>query len=170
MGGVSASKYGSLPFGSHALYATGGRVRDLVDVVGRLGNASRREPTLACPQPWKRALETHVERSHQNALAHGMPSDGEPIELSIPNDPQVITVNHLHDPRTSCSRSVTLGIPTLLREGHVEPHGGERNRTTKNFLRALETLPEFNDAFQNFLHEDVSDCTILPICQIPTAV
>ncbi|GFW07717.1 uncharacterized protein TNCV_3918501 [Trichonephila clavipes] len=27
------------------------------------------------PQPWKRALETHVERSHQKALAHGMPSD-----------------------------------------------------------------------------------------------
>ncbi|GFW68311.1 hypothetical protein TNCV_2263011 [Trichonephila clavipes] len=65
-----ASNYGSLPFGSHALHETGGR-----DVVGRLGNTSRREPTLACPQPWKRALETHVERSHQNALAHGMPSD-----------------------------------------------------------------------------------------------
>ncbi|GFW24882.1 hypothetical protein TNCV_3846161 [Trichonephila clavipes] len=51
---------------------------------------------VVCPQPWKRALETHVERSHQNALAHGMPSDGEPIELSIASDgsdPQVITVN-----------------------------------------------------------------------------
>ncbi|GFX94486.1 hypothetical protein TNCV_4295261 [Trichonephila clavipes] len=48
LGGVSASKYGILPFGSHALHATGGRVHDLVDVVGRLGNASRREPTLAC--------------------------------------------------------------------------------------------------------------------------
>ncbi|GFY32660.1 hypothetical protein TNCV_674151 [Trichonephila clavipes] len=47
-GSVSASKYGGLPFGSHALNATGGRVRDLIDVVGRLGNASRREPTLAC--------------------------------------------------------------------------------------------------------------------------
>ncbi|GFX82811.1 hypothetical protein TNCV_1699301 [Trichonephila clavipes] len=47
-GGVSDSKYGGLPFGSHALNAAGGRVRDLVDVVGRLGNASRREPTLAC--------------------------------------------------------------------------------------------------------------------------
>ncbi|GFX54683.1 hypothetical protein TNCV_3632401 [Trichonephila clavipes] len=30
---------------------------------------------VVCPQPWKWALETHVERSHQNALAHGMPSD-----------------------------------------------------------------------------------------------
>ncbi|GFT15632.1 hypothetical protein TNCV_4985611 [Trichonephila clavipes] len=30
---------------------------------------------VVCPQPRKRALETHVERSHQNALAHGMPSD-----------------------------------------------------------------------------------------------
>ncbi|GFT51724.1 hypothetical protein TNCV_3169901 [Trichonephila clavipes] len=48
LGGVSASKYGSLPFGSQALHATGGRVRDLVDVFGRFGNASRREPTLAC--------------------------------------------------------------------------------------------------------------------------
>ncbi|GFX09115.1 uncharacterized protein TNCV_4166941 [Trichonephila clavipes] len=30
---------------------------------------------VVCPQPWKRALETHVERSRQNAFAHGMPSD-----------------------------------------------------------------------------------------------
>ncbi|GFV69147.1 hypothetical protein TNCV_3101351 [Trichonephila clavipes] len=30
---------------------------------------------VVCPQPWKRALETYMERSHQNALAHGMPSD-----------------------------------------------------------------------------------------------
>ncbi|GFU35567.1 uncharacterized protein TNCV_4875741 [Trichonephila clavipes] len=44
---VSASKYGGLHFGSLALHATGGRVRDLVDVVGRLRNASKREPTLA---------------------------------------------------------------------------------------------------------------------------
>ncbi|GFW46596.1 hypothetical protein TNCV_1936661 [Trichonephila clavipes] len=44
LGVISASKYGGLPFGSHALHATGGRVRDLV---GRLGNASRREPTSA---------------------------------------------------------------------------------------------------------------------------
>ncbi|GFW61654.1 hypothetical protein TNCV_3705891 [Trichonephila clavipes] len=59
---------------------------------------------VVCPQPWKRALETHVERSHQNALTYGMPSDGKPvpIELSIAtipsdgSDPQVmgITVNH----------------------------------------------------------------------------
>ncbi|GFV69148.1 hypothetical protein TNCV_3101361 [Trichonephila clavipes] len=43
---------------------------------------------------------------------------------------------------------------------------------TKNFPRALETLPEFNDdgTFPNSLHEDVSYCTILPICQIPAAV
>ncbi|GFX57409.1 uncharacterized protein TNCV_3138281 [Trichonephila clavipes] len=26
-------------------------------------------------QPWKRALEKHVQRSHEKALAHGMPSD-----------------------------------------------------------------------------------------------
>ncbi|GFU35552.1 hypothetical protein TNCV_4875671 [Trichonephila clavipes] len=74
---VSASKYGGLPFGSHALYVTGGCVSDLVDVVGRLGDASRRESTLAygVPRPSKRDLETHVERSLQKALAHGMPSD-----------------------------------------------------------------------------------------------
>ncbi|GFT96591.1 uncharacterized protein TNCV_5022361 [Trichonephila clavipes] len=28
---------------------------------------------VVCTQPWKRALETHVERSNQKALAHGMP-------------------------------------------------------------------------------------------------
>ncbi|GFV23200.1 hypothetical protein TNCV_2943601 [Trichonephila clavipes] len=47
LGGVSTYNYGGLPFGSHALHATGGRVRDMVDVVERLGNSSRREPTLA---------------------------------------------------------------------------------------------------------------------------
>ncbi|GFS96799.1 uncharacterized protein TNCV_4754631 [Trichonephila clavipes] len=26
-------------------------------------------------QPWKRVLEQHVQRSHEKALAHGMPSD-----------------------------------------------------------------------------------------------
>ncbi|GFT20218.1 uncharacterized protein TNCV_4060301 [Trichonephila clavipes] len=26
-------------------------------------------------QPWKRALEQHVQHSHEKALAHGMPSD-----------------------------------------------------------------------------------------------
>ncbi|GFX75985.1 uncharacterized protein TNCV_1995391 [Trichonephila clavipes] len=26
-------------------------------------------------QPWKRALEQHVQRSHEKALAHGIPSD-----------------------------------------------------------------------------------------------
>ncbi|GFT34653.1 uncharacterized protein TNCV_1535931 [Trichonephila clavipes] len=30
---------------------------------------------MVCPQPWKRALEKHVERSHPKALAYGMPSD-----------------------------------------------------------------------------------------------
>ncbi|GFY31857.1 hypothetical protein TNCV_4201651 [Trichonephila clavipes] len=37
-----------------------------------------------------------------------------------------------------------------------------------------ETLPEFNaiydGTFPHSLHEDVSYCTILPICQIPAAV
>ncbi|GFV60030.1 hypothetical protein TNCV_874381 [Trichonephila clavipes] len=57
----------------------------------------------------------------------------------------------------------------FVREGQVEPegrrrpHGGQRNRTTKNFPRAgsvchaLETLPEFNDGtFPNSLHEEVN--------------
>ncbi|GFV34524.1 hypothetical protein TNCV_1448301 [Trichonephila clavipes] len=39
---------------------------------------------------------------------------------------------------------------------------------------SLETLPEFkaiyDGTFHNSLHEDVSYCTILPICQIPAAV
>ncbi|GFW46597.1 hypothetical protein TNCV_1936671 [Trichonephila clavipes] len=76
---------------------------------------------------------------------------------------------------------VYRGIPILLREGQVEtdgprrPHGGQKNRTTKNFSRAgsvchiLETLPEFNDiydeTFPNSLHEevheDVSYCTMV---------
>ncbi|GFX42237.1 hypothetical protein TNCV_4310721 [Trichonephila clavipes] len=30
---------------------------------------------MVWPQPWKRALELYAERSHQKALAHGMPSD-----------------------------------------------------------------------------------------------
>ncbi|GFX70573.1 hypothetical protein TNCV_875471 [Trichonephila clavipes] len=42
-----ASKYGGLPFGSNALHVTSGRVLDLVDVVGGLGNASRRETNLS---------------------------------------------------------------------------------------------------------------------------
>ncbi|GFX05899.1 hypothetical protein TNCV_1785321 [Trichonephila clavipes] len=71
-------------------------------------------------QPWKRALEKHVQRSHEKALANGMPFDVTstslfahvnvfyhdvkpvPIELSIAtiprdgSDPEVIciTVNH----------------------------------------------------------------------------
>ncbi|GFU15901.1 hypothetical protein TNCV_2368371 [Trichonephila clavipes] len=77
LGGVSASKYGCLPFGSHALHMTDGRVRDLVEVVGRLGNELRREPTLECAvsPTLETGFETRVECSHQRALAHGMPSD-----------------------------------------------------------------------------------------------
>ncbi|GFV16544.1 hypothetical protein TNCV_4417331 [Trichonephila clavipes] len=53
------------------------RVREMVDVVGRLGNASRRSCALAHrgSSTLKRALEHHVQRSHEKALAHGMPSD-----------------------------------------------------------------------------------------------
>ncbi|GFU84503.1 hypothetical protein TNCV_1818351 [Trichonephila clavipes] len=41
-------------------------------------------------RPWKRALEKHVQRSHEKALAHGMPSDEDG------KDPKVvrITVDH----------------------------------------------------------------------------
>ncbi|GFW70163.1 uncharacterized protein TNCV_4467221 [Trichonephila clavipes] len=31
-------------------------------------------------QPWKRALEKHVQRSHEKALANGMPFDVTPLE------------------------------------------------------------------------------------------
>ncbi|GFX86572.1 uncharacterized protein TNCV_461921 [Trichonephila clavipes] len=49
----------------------------VADVLGLLGNASRRSCSLSIVglQPWKRALEKHVQRSHEKALAHGMPSD-----------------------------------------------------------------------------------------------
>ncbi|GFW07570.1 hypothetical protein TNCV_3917031 [Trichonephila clavipes] len=75
-------------------------------MVGRLGNASRREPTLAydVSSTLETGFRKHVKRSHQKALAHGMHSDGKPvpIELSIATipsdgrDPQVmgIMVNH----------------------------------------------------------------------------
>ncbi|GFV07126.1 hypothetical protein TNCV_3601461 [Trichonephila clavipes] len=77
LGCLSASKFGCIYFESHALHTTGGRVRECVDMVGRLGNASRRESTLAydVPRRRKRALQKHLERSHQQALTNGMPAD-----------------------------------------------------------------------------------------------
>ncbi|GFW87276.1 hypothetical protein TNCV_4313991 [Trichonephila clavipes] len=86
------------------------------------------------------------------------------------------------------TQECTRGIPSLLREGQVEPdgprkpHGGKRNKTTKIFLElvamSLETLPEYNALYDGTfphslheeVHEDISYCTILPICQIPAAV
>ncbi|GFV63788.1 hypothetical protein TNCV_2977221 [Trichonephila clavipes] len=64
---------------------------------------------VVCPQPWKWALETHVERSIRTLWPMGCPltslikCKGKPIKLSIdtiPNDPQVITANHLHEMRS----------------------------------------------------------------------
>ncbi|GFW97549.1 hypothetical protein TNCV_880461 [Trichonephila clavipes] len=89
---------------------------------------------------------------------------GKPIELfiaTIPNDgsdPQVITVNHAGLTSTPHEmRSTNMNVwftprypsplPTVLREGQVEPdgprrlHGGQRNRTTKNFPRAGSHVP-----------------------------
>ncbi|GFV25207.1 hypothetical protein TNCV_937391 [Trichonephila clavipes] len=52
--------------------ATGGRVRDLVDVVGQLGNATRRRVTflgvIMCPHNLGKGFGTHVEHSSKRAL------------------------------------------------------------------------------------------------------
>ncbi|GFS66695.1 hypothetical protein TNCV_229471 [Trichonephila clavipes] len=77
-------------------------------------------------QPWKRALEKHVQRSHEKALANGMPSDDKPvpIELSIAtiprdgSDPEImcITVNHAgqtsksNDFRSNCQENARLRL------------------------------------------------------------
>ncbi|GFV56142.1 hypothetical protein TNCV_1489191 [Trichonephila clavipes] len=147
------------------------------------------------------AYFTHVNVFHNQ----GKPV---PIELSIAtipsdsSDPKVmgITVNHAcltstpkelrsNSPENELLRRVHhplyprvyRGIPTLLREGQVEPagprrpHGGQRNTTTKIFQdlgvfpMSLETLPDFKDIydgiFPNSLHEDVHEnisyCTIV---------
>ncbi|GFS69513.1 hypothetical protein TNCV_3893831 [Trichonephila clavipes] len=97
---------------------------------------------------------------------------GKPIKLSIdtiPNEPQVITVNHLHDPRTSGSRPKPVGYLSFCVRSRLSQM---MVKGTKKIPRALEKLPEFNDdgTFPNSLHEDVSYCTILPICQIPAVV
>ncbi|GFV20899.1 hypothetical protein TNCV_3651101 [Trichonephila clavipes] len=63
--------------GFYRLPSSRRRVREMVDVVGRLGNASRRQRPLPHGglQPWKRAFLENVQRSHEKALANGMPSD-----------------------------------------------------------------------------------------------
>ncbi|GFX76147.1 uncharacterized protein TNCV_1835221 [Trichonephila clavipes] len=158
---------------------------------------------VVCPQPWKRALETHVERLHQNALALGMPSDGKPvpIELSIATIPSDGSDHgescraQLHTPRNAIHEHERLRLvhaplpkpveylPFCVR-GKLSQMGRgslmvvKRTEQQNFFLElvamSLETLPEFNaiydGTFPNSLHEDVSYCTILPICQIPAAV
>ncbi|GFV23630.1 hypothetical protein TNCV_1756201 [Trichonephila clavipes] len=53
-------------FGFDRLPLSRRRVREMVDMVGRLGNASRRSCSGAWwSQPWKRVLEQHVQRSHE---------------------------------------------------------------------------------------------------------
>ncbi|GFX19215.1 hypothetical protein TNCV_3013591 [Trichonephila clavipes] len=47
LGGVSTSHYGCVYFGFYRQPSSRRRVREMVDVVGRLGNASRRQPSLA---------------------------------------------------------------------------------------------------------------------------
>ncbi|GFU53778.1 hypothetical protein TNCV_3472241 [Trichonephila clavipes] len=61
---------------------------------------------VVCPQPWKRALETHVERSHRKALAHGMPSD---CHRPIPAGP----LRHHQDiPAESVSKNNSVPVTT----------------------------------------------------------
>ncbi|GFW24896.1 hypothetical protein TNCV_3846301 [Trichonephila clavipes] len=64
-------------FLSCILHSSRRRIREMVDLVGRLGNASRQQRSLAHVglQPWKLDLEKHVQRSHDKALANGIPHD-----------------------------------------------------------------------------------------------
>ncbi|GFS97253.1 hypothetical protein TNCV_1824251 [Trichonephila clavipes] len=56
------------------LYLSHRRVREIVDVVGRLGGNNVPWGMVGL-QPWKRALEKNLQRSHEKALANRMPSD-----------------------------------------------------------------------------------------------
>ncbi|GFW87058.1 hypothetical protein TNCV_1922841 [Trichonephila clavipes] len=148
---------------------------------GRLGNASRREPTLECPHPWKRALETHVERKPV------------PIELSIAtipsdgSDPQVITVNHSgltstpHEHERLCLVHVPLPKPVeylsfcmrgklsqMSRGGLMVFKGTEQQKILLELgvvAMSLETLPEFNaiydGTFPISLHEEANGIVII---------
>ncbi|GFV90390.1 hypothetical protein TNCV_935221 [Trichonephila clavipes] len=111
---------------------------------------------IVCPEPWKRALEKHVERSHQKALAHGRPSDVTLLEL--------------------------MGkLSQLERGGLMVVKGTDQQKIFQElgvFAMSLETLSKFIDIcdgiFPNFLHEDmheegdVSYCTMsfspMPTC------
>ncbi|GFV43709.1 hypothetical protein TNCV_1270821 [Trichonephila clavipes] len=77
LGCLSTSNYGCVYFGFCRLHSSRRRVREMVDVVGRLGNASNDNvpSRMVGLQPWKRAMEKHMQRSHEKALANGIPSD-----------------------------------------------------------------------------------------------
>ncbi|GFS96590.1 hypothetical protein TNCV_3943821 [Trichonephila clavipes] len=77
LGSVSTSHDGCVQCGFDRLPSSRRRVREMVDVVGRLGNASRRSCALAHrgSSTLEAGFGKHVQRSHEKALAHGMPSD-----------------------------------------------------------------------------------------------
>ncbi|GFX53450.1 hypothetical protein TNCV_4652401 [Trichonephila clavipes] len=74
LGCISTSKYGCVYFGFYRLHSSRRRVREMVDVVGRLGNALR-PWRMVDLQPWKWAMEKDVQHSPEKALANGMSSD-----------------------------------------------------------------------------------------------
>ncbi|GFS95421.1 uncharacterized protein TNCV_409841 [Trichonephila clavipes] len=171
---------------SHALHATGGRVRDLVDVVGRLGNALRREPTLACSVP-------NLGNGFGNtcgtlASERVCPCDGSDhgescrAQLHTPRNAihEHERLRLVHAPLTKCTVEylpfcVRGKVSQMGREGLMVVKGTEQQKISLELVAmSLETLPEFNaiydEIFPNSLHEDVSYCTILPIFQLTAAV
>ncbi|GFV43705.1 hypothetical protein TNCV_1270781 [Trichonephila clavipes] len=62
-------------------------------------------------QPWKRALEKHVQRSHDKALANGIPSD-----VTLLDQPAYFAhVNVFHHDGKPVP--IELSIPTIPRDG-----------------------------------------------------
>ncbi|GFX19683.1 hypothetical protein TNCV_2075911 [Trichonephila clavipes] len=174
------------------LHSSRRRVREMVDVVGRLGNASRRQRPLAHDMS---VLSQPAYFAHANVFH----PDGKPvpIELSIAtiprngSDPEIlcITVNHAgqtskpKDFRSNCQENARLRLSAGLRQ--QGPDGGQRSEATKVFSRALTIChgPGEPAEIQRHLRWNLSQprargrghfvlhhVKILSICQIPAAV
>ncbi|GFS71740.1 hypothetical protein TNCV_2995181 [Trichonephila clavipes] len=62
---------------------------------------------MALRQPWKQALEKHVARSHQKALAHGMSSDVTLLEhIKVLANTILLSQRHVKPTRLFCSCQV----------------------------------------------------------------
>ncbi|GFW16441.1 hypothetical protein TNCV_443161 [Trichonephila clavipes] len=77
-------------------------------------------------QPWKRALEKHVERSHQKALDHGVPSNVKLLEhIQGLTNRILLSQQHAEPTRLfcSCQRVLSPGQASAHRtlHGHDSP-------------------------------------------------